>query len=613
MNEILNNANYVFNPYAVPPGLTACLTLLLGVAAVIKEGCSLVSRTFLGMTATTFIWLSSFSLMYCAKNREVALWWAKFAYIGIAFIPTSVYTFTASVLKLPRQRKRLCYLFLGLSLLFLMAVLKTDKLISGLHHYWWGPYPKYGGLGVLYLTFFLGITILSLSDFRTQYRKARPGSLHYLRVRALFIAFVTVYLGSIDFLPKFGIAIYPVGYLPVLVFMALVAYTIARYQLKDITPTLAAQQILNTMTNALIVIDQDKMIQLINPSTTTLLGYREKELVGKPVTDLLKTLTHANSLEFDALTNPSCIGSWEATLTAKNGDSIPVILSMSLLENSHLPIGTVIIAHDARELKSAERKLRKAYDELELKVYDRTKELEKINTSLREEIMERKNVETRLTALLAEKELLLREIHHRVKNNLQVISSLLNLQSKYIKEPEDLKIFTESRDRVRAMALIHGKLYQSNNLSKLDFTSYIQSLCEYLFRTYGANPNHIRFKINADQTRLEIDSAIIAGLIVTELVSNSLKHAFSKDAQRGEIHVDLKSHIPDNKVILSVKDSGSGFPENIDFRNTDSLGLQLVNTLVEQMGGTLELHRKGGTEFRISFLTRQPKKDGGHV
>jgi two-component sensor histidine kinase len=215
-----------------------------------------------------------------------------------------------------------------------------------------------------------------------------------------------------------------------------------------------------------------------------------------------------------------------------------------------------------------------------------------------QEIAERKRAEEQIKASLKEKEMLLKEIHHRVKNNLQVISSLLYLQSQNIVDKPLLEMFLDSRNRVRSMALVHERLYQSRDLARVDFAEYIRNLVSYLFRSYEVHSNVIKQKINIADVSLGIDAAVPCGLILNELVSNSLKHAFP-DGRVGEIRIGLSSD--NGKFTLMVSDNGVGFPKDLDLRNTQSLGLQLVNTLVEQLEGTIELDRSGGTAFEITF------------
>jgi len=213
------------------------------------------------------------------------------------------------------------------------------------------------------------------------------------------------------------------------------------------------------------------------------------------------------------------------------------------------------------------------------------------------DITARKQNEALVATSLKEKEVLLKEIHHRVKNNLQVISSLLNLQSGAVSDQRALEQLRESQHRIRSMALIHERLYQSKNLASIDFDEYVKSLCSYLIRSY--NPQCVRLEITIGRISLPINAAIPCGLIINELVSNALKYAF-KGGTEGTIDVGMEL-TADKKAILTVRDTGVGFPDGLDFRNTQTLGMQLVNTLTAQINGTIALDRKNGTAFSITF------------
>lgn len=215
------------------------------------------------------------------------------------------------------------------------------------------------------------------------------------------------------------------------------------------------------------------------------------------------------------------------------------------------------------------------------------------------DITQRKKDEDRIKSSLHEKEVLLREIHHRVKNNLQIISSLLNLQSGYIKDKELLEIFQESRRRVKSMALVHEKLYQSENLSRIDFCQYLKSLTRSLFQMYGVNPGMIRLKIDVKDVFFDINAAVPCGLLVSELVSNSLKHAFPK-GRKGELSIEMSPYEGD-RIRLIVKDTGVGLHKDLDFKNTESFGLQLVDMLTQQLQGEMEVKNEGGTTFIMLF------------
>ena len=215
------------------------------------------------------------------------------------------------------------------------------------------------------------------------------------------------------------------------------------------------------------------------------------------------------------------------------------------------------------------------------------------------DITKRKKADDKIRSSLKEKELLLREIRHRVKNNLAVIYSLLNLQSKYIKDKHALTMFIESRNRVRSIALINEDLHLLKGRERIDFANYIRNLVARLFHSYAVDTNLIKLKLDLDDIFLDIKTAVPCGLIISELVSNCLKYAF-KERKEGEIRVDFHRD-KHNKFALVVSDSGVGFPEDLDFRSTESLGLQIATDLVEQLKGTIELDRRGGTKFKISF------------
>ena len=222
------------------------------------------------------------------------------------------------------------------------------------------------------------------------------------------------------------------------------------------------------------------------------------------------------------------------------------------------------------------------------------------------EIEERQQAEKQVEASLKEKEMLLKEIHHRVKNNLQVISSILNLQHSHVEDQQLLTVLRDSKNRVRSMALIHEKLYRSSNLAQIDLADYVQDLARYLFGSYRTSTGTISLDIQAEPVFLEIDTAVPCGLILNELVSNALEHAFCFDGDRptdreAEIRIEVHQE-RDRQVSLLISDNGIGLPPDLDLFNSNSLGLQLVNVLVKQLDGALEVNGQHGAEFKITFF-----------
>ncbi|MBI2987000.1 MAG: PAS domain S-box protein [Deltaproteobacteria bacterium] len=325
--------------------------------------------------------------------------------------------------------------------------------------------------------------------------------------------------------------------------------------------------------NAMVMVDQAGKIVLMNSQAEKLFGYCREELMGQSIELLIPGPMRASHSDYQRgfFANPTArpMGAGRDLIgLRKDGGTVAVEIGLNPLTINE---GTFVLAS----------------------IID---------------ITERKRAEEQIKASLKEKEVLLKEIHHRVKNNLQIISSMLNLQAKSIKDPKALEMFRESQSRVRSIALIHEELYQSRDLSRLDFTDHVQSLVSHLFRSYGVHSDRIVLRIHVEEAYLDVDTAIPCGLIINELVSNSLKYAFP-EGKKGEISIDLRRQ-HDDHYMLVVRDNGVGLPKNLDFRNTETLGLQLVNTLTEQIDGSIELGSSAGTEVKVTFtaLSRQERR-----
>lgn len=215
------------------------------------------------------------------------------------------------------------------------------------------------------------------------------------------------------------------------------------------------------------------------------------------------------------------------------------------------------------------------------------------------DITEIKEAEKQVKASLREKEVLLKELHHRVKNNLQIISGLLKLQSGFVEDETSAHMFKESQDRVTSMALVHEKLYQSENLASIDLNDYVNHVVTALFRSYAVDTGRVALKIRVSDVALTVDRAIPCGLIINELVSNALKYAFP-EGKEGEVSITVRSGDGD-EMELVVSDNGVGMSDDLDIANVHSLGLKLVRILTDQLGGTLEIDRSRGTKFQIRF------------
>lgn len=231
----------------------------------------------------------------------------------------------------------------------------------------------------------------------------------------------------------------------------------------------------------------------------------------------------------------------------------------------------------------------------------------KMIETLERDITKRKQAEGQIRQSLREKEKLLAEIHHRVKNNLQIISSLLSLQSGYITDEKALSLVRNCEERVRSMALVHERLYLSEDLSRIDFGHYIHGIALRLYQVYGVDSRAVTFSSGVKDALFTIETAIPLGLILNELLSNALRHAFPGGGN-GTITVGLDVDDKTGEYTLTVEDDGVGFPADVDYRQSETLGLLLVNLLADQLDGTVELDRNGGTSFRITFREQTYKR-----
>lgn len=316
----------------------------------------------------------------------------------------------------------------------------------------------------------------------------------------------------------------------------------------------------NTGTSTMII-EEDTLISLINTESERLTGYSKEEIEGKRrwtefifADDLDAMLEYHKNRRIIPGSVPK---TYETRCIFKDGKIRNIIVTVDMIPGTKRSVASFL------------------------------------------DITERKKAEIQIKKSLNEKEVLLREIHHRVNNNMQIISSLLNLQSFHIKDENALNVFRESQNRVKSMAMIHEKLYQSKDIASIDFADYTSSLVSGIFSSYEIDTNHIKLKIDAQQILMGIDTAIPCGLIINELVTNSIKHAFV-GRENGELDITLQ-RLSDDDYQLIIKDDGIGFPENIDFENVDTVGLQLVNGLVDQIDGTMELDASEGTQFSITF------------
>ncbi len=326
--------------------------------------------------------------------------------------------------------------------------------------------------------------------------------------------------------------------------------------------------LLESAPDGIVVVDSSGRIAIVNTQTERIFGYNRNELIGQRV-EVLVPDRYQTSHSIDRQAYTACprtrpMGAGLPLMgKKKDGAEFPIEISLSPLKTES---DTLII-------------------------------------SIIRDITKRREAEDRIKASLREKEVLLKEIHHRVKNNLQVTSSLLRLQSSYTQDPGAREMFIECQNRIRSMALVHEKLYQSSDLSRINMSDYAQTLGLLLMRSFGIEPGRIRLEVPQNDVMLPIGTAVPSALILNELISNCLKHAFSNEGG-GTIRAAME-HRPPSEIALIVADNGKGLPAKIDFDRLESLGLRLVHTLTQQLEGHVEIERNNGTVIRILFPDRE--------
>jgi PAS domain S-box-containing protein len=310
-----------------------------------------------------------------------------------------------------------------------------------------------------------------------------------------------------------------------------------------------------------IILFEAGTIKFVNTAIVEMTGFSSDDIEGTGLTDFVAAeyVKLVAQRYADRVAGKDVPNIYEIAIKKKDGSTLPVELNSTVMTFEGKPTALVFI----RDLSA------------------------------------RKKTEEQLKRTLHEKEILLREIHHRVKNNMQIMSSLLRLQSQSIRDKEASEKLAVSQNRIKSMALIHDSLYRSKDLSKVDFLDYIQKLTLHLRSMFGQDAERHTFSLDLDHVYLEINTAIPCGLIINELVSNSLKHAFPGDT-RGEVSIRMRKDRTGLHTLF-IRDSGIGFPQDLDFQATDTLGMNIVTDLVKQLDGRISLDTERGTEFKISF------------
>lgn len=548
--------------------ISAILNVCIGVYLFSRNPRKIVNRIFLIFVLSIVIFNIGELFVRLSTSVGVAISWARLAYSILWLGSSSVLYFSLYFPKsiLPERHKKfskylIWFSFLvGLIVYIFFIFSLSDQNIRNTE---WGyrvvltPSTLFI---LIWFTLIIGLTnlILSFNYLKGNLHRVEKKQIQIFWLSAIVVIIVT--FGTNLLPPLFNYNIFPMTSLFTTIFVFGIAYAVIKYKFLALSPIIIAENILDTMKDSLIVINKKGEIINTNKSTMKLLNYTKNELLKLTMKQIMKIpeseknetnyTFEIKNLERSFKSNTQ--EDIEVEFINKEGKIIPMNITASFMYDNMNLEGIILVARDLTETKRT----------------------------------------------LREKEVLLREIHHRVKNNLQLISSLLDLQSEQIKNKDEIEMFKESQNRIKLMAKLHDQLYQSKDLSNINFNEYIQSLTNNIFYSYNINPNAVSIKVIIPDILLDVDMTLACGLITNELVLNSLKHAFSSK-EKGEIIIDF--HQDNDTYRLIVSDNGVGLPKELDFRNTKTLGLQLVNMLVQQLKGTIELDRTLGTKFIITF------------
>ncbi len=509
-------------------------------------------------------WMMGSVFELISIEPAIRLFWDRIQFIAIVALPPGWVMYALGYVgqkdKLTRRRFLLLWLIPAISVLMVYT--------NEWHHLFWRSYELtvvdggvvksavYGPafwvfMAYAYTAVFAGLAVLLRAVFVS-------GHLYRWQVAGLVMAAAIPWLinsgrifwgwrpfGNLDFTPfALGITASAAG---------LVIY---RLQLHDVGPS-ARHVIIEQMGDGVLVLDEAHGILDLNPAALNLLQRPKSQIIGRPITQFWPDWPR------DMLLAEGAAGArTEWTLDGANSQTFDVRMT-PLYDGRDQIVSRIFVLRD---------------------------------------IGERKKMEEQIKASLHEKEALLKEIHHRVKNNLQIISSLLNLQSERAGSTAVTQALQEGQNRVRSMALIHENLYRSNNLAQIDFGAYVRELVGQLHRTYSEHARRVTVDVQVEALFLPMETAVPCGLILNELFSNAVKHAFV-DGRAGQISIQLQSDHNDYR--LTVADNGVGLPPQFDYRQTTTLGLQLVHTLVGQLDGRLLVDNRQGTAVTITFENQQ--------
>lgn len=547
--------NFQYSPYGIILMVSAFIILSLGIYSY-KKCSSKLHTYFIFFMISIFLWCLGAGMEFFSIAIWAKVFWIKITYFGVATVAPLWFIF---ILNYADYEKYLKPTYIRL--LFLIPVI---VIIMAFTNEWHGllwphiiPTSSQPGAVLIYehgpiffvnmiYSFSLAIIglIILIKTLINSSRKYRQQISILILVGLIPLIFCSLY--AFHMLPIIGLDFSPFA---LVIAGMLLALSIFRFHFLDILPV-AHKILFKNMVNGVLVFDDNEKLREVN-SAASLIGISHDD-INRNADEVLGKFEELKSI-----------------YTARKSES-EVFLGEPL--NQWIQSQVTPIYDDENIFQG--------------------------HLLIIQDINKRKKLEDELKKSLEEKDLMMKEIHHRVKNNFMIIQSLLQLQSRHIEGEDALNVFRESQNRIKSMAFIHQRLYQHDNLKKINFGDYPQTLASDIFKSYVSNPDQITLNIDTEDVTLDIDTAIPLGLILNELISNSLKYAFP-DGRNGIL--TIKSNLIDSKYSLIVSDDGVGFPEGLDYEKSESLGLKLIYSLSKQIDAEVKLDTTNGTRFKITF------------
>lgn len=547
--------NFQYSPYGAILMVSAFIILSLGIYSY-KKRSSTLHTYFIFFMISIFLWCLGAGMEFFSIAIWAKVFWIKVTYFGVATVAPLWFIFVLNYANYEKYLKPtyIRLLFLIPAIIIIMAftnewhgllwpnIIPTSSQPGAVLIYEHGPIFFINMIYSFSLTI-IGLIILIKTLIKSS-RKYRQQISILIMVGLIPLIFSGLY--AFHVLPIVGLDFSPFA---LVIAGMLLALSIFKFHFLDILPV-AHKILFKNMVNGVLVFDDNEKLMEVN-SAASLIGISQEdinrnadEVFGK--FEELKSVYMARKSESEVFLGEP-LNQWiQAQITP-------------IYDDEDIFQGHLLIIQDINKRKKLEDELKKS---------------------------------------LEEKDLMMKEIHHRVKNNFMIIQSLLQLQSRHINDEDVLEIFKESQNRIKSMAFVHQRLYQHDNLKKINFGDYPETLASDIFKSYVSKPDQIILDIDTEDVALDIDTAIPLGLILNELISNSLKYAFS-DGRNGRLMV--KSYLKGSKYSLIVSDDGIGLPEGLDYKKSDSLGLKLIHSLSDQIGADVKLDTTNGTKFEITF------------